>query len=203
MRRSPIPLTIMLLSIGALGCGGAASRPRASGAVSPASRTTTAASRTTTAASRTTTASSRLDSDRDPDANNDEGILGNGRAADGGELHAIATAVHDYYAAAAAEDGGRACQLMSLRFAKSVPIDYGRFGAPYMHGSTCPVVMRRLFAHEHSQLSAEASTLRVREARLEGDHGFVLLHSRPLAVSKIRLRREGRSWKIESLVADE
>ncbi|MGN6372803.1 MAG: hypothetical protein ACTHM1_07410 [Solirubrobacteraceae bacterium] len=179
------------MSIGAFGCAGAAKR------------TPSAANTAPQAARAATTAMSHLDSDRDSDANNDEGIVGSGRRATGDELRAIAAAIHHYYAAAVAEDGRRACQLMSRKFAKGVPVDYGRFGAPYMHASTCPAVMRRVFAHEHRHISSEAATLRVVEARLEGDHGFALLRSRPLSVSKILFRQEGGSWKIESLMADE
>lgn len=154
------------------------------------------------------------DSDGDNDGNDDEGMRTPGHEADAADLLAIAAAVKRYYTTAVAGDGARACAMLASSIFKAVPIEYGRYGAPYLHGDTCAEVLSKLFEHFHRQILTEAATLKVIAARLEGDHGYAalrtrtpcipgrcVLDTRTLTLTKVLVKREGSLWKIESLLA--
>jgi hypothetical protein len=154
------------------------------------------------------------DVDGDNDHNDDEGMRTPGHEADAADLRAIAATVKRYYATAVAGDGARACAMLSSPIVKTVPIEYGRYGAPYLHDDTCAEVLSKLFEHFHRQILTEAARLKVIAARLEGDHGYAALRTRTpcipgrcvldtriLTLTKVLVKREGSSWKIESLLA--
>jgi hypothetical protein len=130
----------------------------------------------------------------------DSGILGWGHAVSAAEEREIAATVKRYYAAAAAEDGARACPMIVSILAGSVREDYGHgsAGPPYLRsGRTCPATMTLLFRHFHRSLK---SPVAVTGARTSGEETRALLGSRTLPASTIAVRRERGAWKIAKLL---
>lgn len=155
------------------------------------------------------------DSDGDNDRNSDEDMRTAGREGSPVERSLIAALVRRYYATALAGDGARACSMLAAQLARSVPLEYGRYGAPYLHGKTCPQVLSKLFVHEHRLVAAVAHSEKLIDVRLEEDHGYAALqvdapclpescrlNLRTLKIANVLIKREGNgSWKIDSLLA--
>lgn len=116
------------------------------------------------------------------------------------ERHAIATLVRRYYAAAAAGDGATACGLTYYLLAESIPEDYGRPPGPlYLRGaSTCAAVLSLVFKHFRAQLATPPA---VTDVRVSDRRAAALLGWTSLPAGSIELRREGRVWKIDQLLA--
>lgn len=130
----------------------------------------------------------------------DKVILAYGHSARVLEERSIVGIVKRYYAAAATDDGARACALLAPDFAKSVVEDYGHgsVGPSYLrNGTTCQTVLSLLFEHFHEELTA---AITVFDVRVSGNQARVVLSSRTLRASDISLQREGGSWKIVQLL---
>lgn len=186
----------MLLSLAtfagaALGCGDGSTSERA------AQRTSTLA------AAPSLTAAAHPDSDGDHDRNDDEGLAGNDMShkAASTEARAVAALVHRYYAAAAAADGASACPLLVATLARLAASHSKSFGPSYLRGRGCAHILSQLFRHMHADLVSDASTMRVVEVRVEGPHGFAVLHTRRRLLSKLLVQREAESWRVASLLA--
>lgn len=164
----------------------------------------------------TTTGPAPLNAKVDADHDNDVGapnddrrhtqILSFGRAASPSERRAITTLVERYYAAALAGEGDRACSLLYLTIAETVPEDDSREpGTPsYLKGqTTCGGVLRALFAHYHAQLAAEAPKLKVADVRLVEHHGLVVLRFGALPERQTSVMREGHAWKMSQIYDQE
>jgi hypothetical protein len=107
--------------------------------------------------------------------------------------------VKRYYASAAAGDGAAVCSMMSPAFAKRVPKEFGSTAGPvYMRGDTCPVVMSRLFKHDHQKLTTVSEVTGV---RVKDGQALVLLGSHTLPASYIYLIRQGGAWQSMDLLA--
>lgn len=154
------------------------------------------------------------DSDGDADHNSDENMRTPGREGSPADRHAIAVAVGRYYSIALAGDGARACAMLAPALVRGIPIEYGRYGPAYLRGDTCAGVMSKLFRHERRQVVAVARTQKLLDVRLEGDHGYAalrvslpclkgscVLDVRTLRIANVLVKREGDSWKIDSLLA--
>jgi hypothetical protein len=154
------------------------------------------------------------DSDGDNDHNAEEGMHSPGREGLPSERRAIGAAVKRYYSIALAEDAPAACTMLAASLRKSMLIDYGRYGAPYLRGKSCVEIASKLFRHERRQIVAVASTEKLIDVRLEGDHGYAalrvdlpclpgscVLDMRTLPIANVLVKREGESWKIDSLLA--
>jgi hypothetical protein len=130
----------------------------------------------------------------------DDGEIVNfGKAAGEPEAAQLTSLVKRYYAAAAAENGAQACAIMRKLTVQSVPEDYGSGAGPkYLRGKTCPVVMVKLFKHQHAQLSAPYA---ITGMRVQGNQADVLLGSTMNPASYFRLEREGGAWKSVGMVA--
>lgn len=124
-----------------------------------------------------------------------------GHAADARDARAIATLVGRYYAAAAADDGARACSLLYWLVAESLPEEYARPPGPlYLKGAdSCPALLTRVFVHFHGQLSVAPKVVAVRVA---GDRADALLGWPALPAGYIEARREGSAWKLARQLAD-
>lgn len=178
---------LALLSVAAIGCGGSdGGRDSGSHAVSSATH---------------------LLADEDGDDRGGEGYYDGddggvryfGHAASAADTRAIGALVGRYYAAAAAEEGSRACAMLYFILAESIPEMYGRAPAPrYMNGDTCPTVLARLFEHFHSRLAAAPV---VSAVRVDGARAYALLGSTALPAGYVELLRDAGSWKIDSLLA--
>ncbi len=201
---------IGLLSVGVCACGSAGTssvRRASSGARAATAATTTSTSANTAPAPVNTTADADKDNDLgapDDDRSNNE-VLGYGHAAVPSERRAIASLVERYYKAALAEDGANACSMLFSTLAEAVPEDYGQSppGPTYMHGTTCPAAVTALFKHYHRQLAIELPRLRVRSVRVDQRHGLVVLNFGALPERQISVEREGRIWRINTLLDSE
>jgi hypothetical protein len=125
-----------------------------------------------------------------------------GHAASASEQKAITALIKRYYAAALAENGAKACRVIYSPLVEAVPEDYGKSppGPRYMESQTCPGATTLLFRHFHAQLRAEVPRLKVTKVRLKQHHGLALLSFGRLAVRKILVIREGRTWKLAALL---
>ncbi len=151
--------------------------------------------------------------DRDGDTDNGSGSYYDGddsrardfgHAADTAERTAITALVKRYYTAIAAQDGAAACPMVVSAEASSVPETLGRPGGPpNSRGKTCAVVMSKVFALFHKQLSVEAAELEVTGVRVKGNEGVVVLGFKSLPGRQIGVAREGGVWKVTSLVDSE
>jgi hypothetical protein len=141
------------------------------------------------------------DSGRDNYYDRDDGeVRDYGHAASAAETRAIGALVKAYYAAAAAGNGTRACQLTYYFEAETLPEQYAQPPGPrWLHGlSTCSALLTRVFAHFHASLSAPVLVTGV---RVDGDRAEALVGFKTLPAGFLKARLEGGSWKIDSLLA--
>jgi hypothetical protein len=201
-------LTIPLLSLGASACGGAAK----SGGSALRASTTLASGNSATGTSSTSAAQSvppkDHDEDRDGSPNSrydsdDYAVLTFGHEAGTADRRVITALAKGFYAAAAAEDGAKACSLIYSLLAESVPETYGEVatGPPELRGKTCAVVMTKLFKRDHQELIVHNATLKVTGVRVEAKIGYVLLSFKGVPDRHMALHREFGVWKIDSLIA--
>jgi hypothetical protein len=117
-----------------------------------------------------------------------------GHSASTADTRAIAALVKRYYAAAAAGDGKRACSMMLPRLVRTIPVEYGKFGASYMRGaSTCSALEARLFAHLRARIT---SAIRVTEVRVSNSNAWAFFGSKTTPPEVVSLARNGASWWI-------
>jgi hypothetical protein len=114
----------------------------------------------------------------------------------------VTTLVKRYYAAAAVDDAVTACSLLYSDVAKSVPEDYGKSpGSPYLHGTTCPAVLAKLFKHRNGLPTPNLDTINVAGVRVNDDNEALALLRFPTSTyGEISLHREGGSWKVLQLL---
>lgn len=120
-------------------------------------------------------------------------------------MRPLTTLVKRYFAAAVADDGARACSLIYSLYAETIVETYGQppAGPPELHGSTCAVVLSKLFRLHHGQLVAEARTLAVTGARADGNRGLVLLRFHGIPAHNLEVHRERGVWKIDDILDKE
>jgi hypothetical protein len=132
----------------------------------------------------------KRDRDNDSDNNDDDNqVLYYGHAADTAERQQIVALITDYFAAAATEDGAKACTLLMPFVAESVVEDISR--SPGLSGRTCAVVMTKLFKQHHSELSAKNATLKLTVL------SFSVL---PEVRTMIERRDSNGDWKVLTLL---
>lgn len=122
-----------------------------------------------------------------------------GHPANAAETKTIEDLVRRYYAVAAAGNGAKACSMMARGLAKAAPRDYGKFGAPYLHGvNTCAQVTSLQFEHSRSQITPAVQFTAV---HVENEsRAYALFGSRTTPASYIAVVREDGSWKIGALI---
>lgn len=149
--------------------------------------------------------------DRDGDSDNsthsyydkdDKAILDHGRPASAGEQHEIEALVKRYYAAAASENGAKACEMLYSTYAESVPEDYGTSppGPAYARGSTCAAVLTHVFSHKHDEVASKLHVLHVARVRVLHRLGLAVLSFKGIPPSEMGVAREGKRWKVETLL---
>ncbi|HEX5309677.1 MAG TPA: hypothetical protein VFW38_11420 [Solirubrobacteraceae bacterium] len=132
-----------------------------------------------------------------------EEITKYGQQADGGERQAILALVSDFYRAAAADDGARACSLIYSVMAEEIPAVYGRSpGPPSLRGATCAAVMAKLFRRVPGQPANILATTEVTGVRVKGRRGIALLRSRGLPAGYLPVERELGSWRVAALIGN-
>jgi hypothetical protein len=187
---------IALLCLGATACGGSGKTTSSASRIPP--KPTGAHS--TSVSSESTASTTTDESDSNGLYDGDDGpVLDYGHTANAADWQAITALVKDYLAAAAAENGAKACLLLNSFVAESVAEDYGQ--TPSLHGKTCAVVMSKLFKRNHRELAADSATLKVITVKVEGDKALeVMQFATTPAARKIPVRREGSTWKILELL---
>jgi hypothetical protein len=181
------PLTIALLGLGATACGEVDKRTGSA----PKTASNAAATGGSPARVYVTTAKA-FDGDDAP-------VRFFGHEASAAERQPITALLTHYYAAAAKEDGAKACPLIHSLIAETIPEDYGQ--TPALRGTTCAVVMSKLFKQHHRQLVIDSATLEVTSVRVEGGRALALLRFAKAPVpNHIPVHREGRTWKIWELL---
>lgn len=208
MRTLLVFVAAVLLSAGLYACGGT------SGAADPTGTTRSVVATTIETPSSTPPAhipsapvTAKADSDKDNDLGaphddtNNDSAFNFGHEARASEKSEIVSLIKHYYAAAAVENGAKACSLLFSTAAEGAPEDYGLSppGPSYMRGKTCPVILKGLFKHYHNQLKAEVPQLKVVSVRLVEHHGYGILTFGTMPVRLIGVAREGHIWRIESL----
>lgn len=163
-------------------------------------------------------ASSWDDGYHKPDDDNDEGMdhqpsdehegyrdsddldsLRVGHPASPAQANTIEALVRRYYAVAATGDGAKACSMMARSFAQATPLDYGKFGPPYLHGAkTCARVTTLQFEHSRDQIT---SPIQITAVHIETENrAYAYFGSRTTPASEIAVLREGGNWKIGALL---
>jgi hypothetical protein len=133
---------------------------------------------------------------------NDDNINGYGHEASAADRRAIAALVKRYYAAAATDNGAKACSMVYSIFAESIPEDYGKPpGPPAFRGlKTCAAVVSKLFKMLPGQPPSVLYKTEVTGVRLYGNHGFAQLHSSAIPTGKFFVERERGVWKAGTLI---
>jgi hypothetical protein len=146
-------------------------------------------------------ASRSRDRDDDLDHNSDDGgVLGFGHAADAADRRSVTRLVTRYFAAAANADGASGCRMLTPLVAETVAERDG--GSPQLSGSTCAVVLSKLFARYHSALVEKQRTLMVTGVRVQGARALAILEfpTMPEKIRQIDGRRVRGSWKLFELL---
>jgi hypothetical protein len=227
-RRLRVICAIVALGVGAIGCGSSHDAMRESSSTQPgvvnATQSAPASARLAPRSARLkgdeddddtpanlTPGDTSKDNDADGDNDykkenggyldgDDRSMTAYGHAASEADRRAISQLVERYYGAAATKDGAAGCAMIYSSFAASVPEDWGQSPGPaYSRGKTCAVVMSKIFAHYHAQMS---SPIRVTAVRVEGDEGRALVGSPLTPAVAIFVRREHGDWKINQLIGE-
>jgi hypothetical protein len=192
MKHLLILLAAAPLSLGVAACGGSGK------GTNSASHTVSNTTPTGGAASSSIEGIPIEDSHRLYDG--DDGPLINyGHKASAADQRMITALVTHYYAAAAHDDGARACSLLYLPSAKTVEEDYNNVPRS-MNAKTCDLVMSKLFKQNHHQGVIDHATLKVLRVRVEYYEALALVHFATWpAARQIIAEREGDTWKILEL----
>jgi hypothetical protein len=178
-------IALLLLCWGASACGSSGTGTSQSAAGAPAANTSTV---------------KKLDRDNDGDNNDDDWhVLAFGHPPDSTDEHAMVALVHDYYTAAVAADGRKACTLLTPFVAESVVESYGH--TPTLAGKSCAVVMSKLFKHHHAELVRKVSTLKVMRIGIREASSLVALEVPSIQEARqVTLRRSGGRWTMLTLL---
>jgi hypothetical protein len=201
-------LATALLAIGVAACGGTG---KGAGSTSQLSSNAagTGGARTKTA-SNAARAGNYLKSDGDtdiddtnhqieaPESDDTLFLAAYGKKAGQAEKRAVAVVLERYYAAAAADDGAKACPLLYSSLATALVEDQGQ--SPRSSSKTCAAVLSKLFTQQHARLAAEnTATMVVIDVRVKSNYGLAVLGFKAAPVSQMILARERGAWKIDGL----
>jgi hypothetical protein len=152
----------------------------------------------------------KYDGDRDND--DDRGYRGNkenddktllakyGHLADLPTTRSVTVMVKSYYAAAAADDGRKACILLDTSLTVGLTQATSQ-SAQDNTGHACASSMAVFFTRQHQQLVADdVATMTVINVHVTGKVGLAVLGFRTMPEGEIILSREGHAWKINALL---
>jgi hypothetical protein len=174
----------LALGLGLLACGGS-TKHSAADPYGPGNTTVTAYFPHHTA-----------DRDGDTDHNDDDDVnLDYGHAPSRAERTEMVSLVRNYYSAAVAENGAKACALLAPFLAESVAEEYGHTVG--VSGRTCATVVSKIFKLRHAELVVKNATLKLPDMRAEGDKGIAILEFPAIAeVRKVNERRVNGKWRM-------
>jgi hypothetical protein len=142
------------------------------------------------------------------DSNDDYPLSAFGRRADAADRKEISSVVERYYAAAAAHDGRRACQMVTAHLrshpgsTRTVPED--RFSVtPHPHvspGESCARVASDLFTRNDVELHGRPKAVQVTVVRTHGSHGLAIMALRATPERWIPVVREHGVWRVAALL---
>jgi hypothetical protein len=197
-RRLLALFAIALLSAGITACGGASKGAGSASQGSSNASATASAPGTAASSAAPTQGANGNDRDNDGDKNDDdEKVLDYGHAANAADNQAITALVRRYYAAAAAEDGAKACSLLYPFIAEAIVENYANTA---LQGKTCAAVMAKLFKEHHQLLTGESVTLKFVRVRVEGGKALAVISFPVPEVRQISARLYGGRWKILDLL---
>jgi hypothetical protein len=153
------------------------------------------------AAARSSKESHTITRDRDNDADNnddDAHILDYGHASSATDREQLTSLVRRYYAAAAAEDGGKACSMLYPLLSETVAEEQGSTGS---HRTTCATAVTKIFKQRHQLLVGDSNTLKFYRIRVNGEKALTLISfATAPEVRQLLERRGGGTWKIAALL---
>lgn len=152
------------------------------------------------ASSSASTHTTQRDRDNDNDNNDDDAhILNYGSAPSAAESQELTSLVRRYYAAAAVENGAKACSMLYPLLAEMAAEEHAEAS---VHGSrTCARAMTELFKQRHTVLTGESATLKFYRVRVKGDKALTLVSFAAIPeVRQLLERRVNGSWTIDALL---
>jgi hypothetical protein len=203
MKRLLLLLSLLPVCVSLAACGGTGKGATAASHAAPNVPTTGAS--TTVAAANTP-----VKNDEGPNDNDDGPVFNDDTKAPApvytptaADKRKIAVVVKRYYTAAVAGDAVAGCSMLRSALAKSIAEDYGQAPGPsFLRGAkTCVAVMSRMFSHYHSQLVAEAPTLKVTAVRFDGEYAIATLSFKALPALELPVELDRGGWKIDQMLA--
>ncbi len=121
-----------------------------------------------------------------------------GHEASPAEKRPITMLVNAYYAAAAKDEGKRACSMLHSWTVEATVDEYR--DNPHLRGDSCAVILSKLFRKEHHRLAIDHATLEITSVRISGRRALVLPRfEKAFLPVQIGVRIEGGRWKIWDL----
>ncbi len=122
-----------------------------------------------------------------------------GEPATGTARAQITRAVKGFYDAYAEADGAKGCAYLTAGARKAVVQAFGQ--SKQLRGKGCGPALGSEMGKSPPQFRRLDRTVEVTGARVKGDHGYALFRSTAILPSELPGRREGRSWKLDSIVS--
>jgi hypothetical protein len=122
-----------------------------------------------------------------------------GSAATGKDKAEIDAAVTGFYDAYADADGAKGCTYLTATARLDVVDAFGQ--SKQLRGKGCGAALTSVMAKVPPQLRRLNRTVEVIGARVKGNHGYAFFRSVAILPSELPMRREGGSWKLDSIVA--
>jgi hypothetical protein len=112
---------------------------------------------------------------------------------------AVTAVVKAYYAAAAADQGAKACSLLDTSLASGLA-EQQASGS----GQNCTSALSLMFQQQQRQfVRDEVATMAVTKVRISGHQGLAVMGFKAMPESDILLALEGNRWKIGALFGSE
>lgn len=122
-----------------------------------------------------------------------------GRPATGPDKAAITAAVKGFYDAYADADGVKGCTFLTAGARQDVVLAFGH--TKQLLGKGCGPALESEMQKSPARFRHLDRTVEVMGARVKGNHGYALFRSIVVLPSELPIKREGGSWKLDSIVA--
>lgn len=121
-----------------------------------------------------------------------------GESASDSDREALFAAATGFYAARAAGDWNRVCELLSQRIVDQLEQLAAR--APQLKGADCPKLTKMMIGGVPAQVRrSDANSTRFTDARVDGDSAFAIFESKAIPHGTIPLAREDGEWKVAAI----
>lgn len=130
--------------------------------------------------------------------NGNSSIIEFGNESSQAEFQQAATALHDFFDAAAAEDWGAACDYMAKQVVEGLE---KLAGQSKLKG--CPAILEKLSSSGPGKsMGTEAQQADVVSLRVDGDRAFAIYRGRDGAPRAIGMAKQGGDWKVAGLIGE-